>query len=189
MIYSVCRLLSRWFLVVCFRVRTFGTENVPSAGGFLLACNHESYLDPLAAGSSILRPVHYMAKESLFRNPLIGAFLRGVLAFPVRREAGDTRAIKSAMRLVRSGKGVLLFPGGTRGSRNAQPGIGFLAAKLGVPVVAVFISGTDKAFPRGAKFFRPARVTVRYGKPFTVDPALPYQQIADSIMAEIERLK
>ncbi len=189
MIYSVCRLLSHWFLVVFFRIRAFGLENVPSGGGFLLACNHESYLDPMAAGSCVLRPVHYMAKDSLFRGPFIGAFLRSVHAFPVRRDTGDTGALRSAIRLVRKGEGLLLFPGGTRGARSAQPGIGFLAAKLGVPVVPVFISGTDIAFPRGAKFFRPARVTVRYGRPLTVDPALPYRQTADLIMAEIRRLE
>jgi len=189
MVYSIGRLLSRWFLVIFFRIRVSGLENIPDRGGFLLASNHVSYLDPMAAGSAVLRPVYYMAKESLFRNPAIGALLKGVHAFPVRREIGDTRAIKAAIRLVRSGAGVLLFPGGTRGAENAQPGIGFLAAKLSVPVVPVFVSGTDKAFPKGARFFRPARITVKYGRPFMVDVKLSYQQIADIIMSEIRRLR
>jgi 1-acyl-sn-glycerol-3-phosphate acyltransferase len=190
MAYILARFLCFLAMRIFFRMRVTGRDNVPASGGFLVASNHLSYLDPLAVGTACRRPIFYMARDSLFKGAFFGSLLKAIHAFPVRREYGDTRAIKQAIKHVRSGNGLLIFPGGTRGSREAQPGIGFLAAKLGVPVVPVFIKGTDAALPKGAKRVRFSGITVSFGKPLRFNSSeSDYQRVADGIMRGIESLR
>ncbi|MBM3255238.1 MAG: 1-acyl-sn-glycerol-3-phosphate acyltransferase [Candidatus Omnitrophica bacterium] len=194
MLYSIVRaLLVVPFFKAYFRMEVKGTENIPKRGGFILACNHTSYLDPLALGAASRRPLNFMARDSLFRIPLFGSLIAAVDAFPVKRDSADKSALKEAMRRVRRGGALALFPEGTRQDSKAEPdkpqaGIGFLAAKLAVPVIPAFISGTEKALPKHAKVIRRERISVSFGKQISIEGRMPYEDIAMRIMDDIRHL-
>lgn len=192
MLYSISRFLSLVIFKILFRIRATGLENIPKKGGFILASNHVSYLDPIAVGAVCPRKLNYMAKEELFRNPLFSRYLFSIKTFPVKRNSADLSAIKEAMRRVERGEGLVLFPEGSRRfdttSKEPHAGIGFLAAKLDVPVIPAFVRGTDRAFPAGAKFIKPTRVSVCYGKQIFIERRMPYQDIANCIMDSIRHL-
>ena len=82
-------------IVVCvwLRYRARGMEHLPKQGGALLLINHQSYLDPLLVGLPLQRPVSYLARDSLFRVPVIGWILRNTYVMPINREAASTAAI------------------------------------------------------------------------------------------------
>jgi len=192
MLYSISRFLSLVIFKILFRIKATGIENIPRRGGFILASNHISYLDPVAVGVVCPRKLNYMAKEELFRNPLFGRYLSCIKTFPVKRNSADLSAIKEAIRRVRRGEGLVLFPEGSRRfdstSKEPYAGIGFLAAKLDVPVIPAFVKGTDKALPAGAKFIKLTEVSVCYGKQISIERRMPYQDIASHIMDSIRHL-
>ena len=192
MLYNLGKFLSFVFLKLFCGFRVFNRESVPAKGGFILATNHASNADPLVIGAASPKPLHFMAKVELFKNPLLALILSAVHAFPVHRGWGDIHAIREAIRRVRNGGGLLIFPEGGRSSDGklgqAHEGIGFLAEKLNVPIVPAYISGTDKVLPKGSSRVSAARVTVRFGRQILVERRMPYQAIADKIMDEIRRL-
>lgn len=157
-----------------------------------MASNHLSLLDPAVLAYACPRKMNYMAKEELFKIPVLSQFIRSVGTFPVKRNTADLSAIKEALKRVKSGQGLLLFPEGRRseGSETieAQAGVGFLAAKTNVPVIPVYLSGTDKALPKGAKFLKRAKISVRFGKQISVERRMPYQDSAELIMESIRHL-
>ncbi|MCU0651286.1 MAG: 1-acyl-sn-glycerol-3-phosphate acyltransferase [Candidatus Omnitrophica bacterium] len=192
MLYNLGRFLSFVFLKLFCNFTVSGREFVPAKGGFLLATNHASNADPLVIGAACPKPLHFMAKVELFKDPFFSWVLREVHAFPVKRGTGDIHAIREAIRRVRAGGGLLIFPEGGR-SQDGQigqghEGIGFLAEKLNVPIVPAYIRGTDKVLPRGSSRVSAARVTVSFGKQILVERRMPYQAVADRIMEEIRRL-
>ena len=166
--YKFVRRLLQVLFSLWFSVRCIGREKVPGDGGVLLASNHQSFLDPILVGMGLHREVHYMARETLFRNPMAGWLIRAVNAFPVKRHSADVGAIKKTLRLLESGEVVNLFGEGTR-SRDGtigevQPGIIMLARKAGVPVVPVVIDGAFEAWPRDHKVCHCYPVRVMYGR-------------------------
>lgn len=179
-------------LKVFFRMKVYGQENIPKKGGFILASNHVSYIDPPAVGAAANRRVKFMAREDLFSHPLLGWWLRNVEVIPVKRDSADLSALKAAMKILKQGRGLALFPEGRRSTDGKigepEPGIGFLAAKTGVPVIPTFVSGTEKALPKGAKKIKPHQVSVCFGKQILIERRMPYQDIANNIMQEIRHL-
>lgn len=193
-LYFLIRIRSR------LSVRVIGRENVPPKGAFIFASNHASYLDPVLLGTSVYRPVSYMAKESLFNTPLKAWALKSVRVFPVKRNEGDPGAIKTAIRILRSGEPLVIFPEGTRSKdgrlQQGKPGIGFIVSKAKVPVVPAYIEGAFEAMPGGVDSVRRHPVTVYIGKPVSVDALAAgkadreaYQKISDGIMTAIARVK
>jgi 1-acyl-sn-glycerol-3-phosphate acyltransferase len=171
--YSCCRMIIRLGGRLIWDLRCAGLANVPRAGGALLASNHQSLLDPPFVGSCLPREVHYMARRSLFRNPLFGALISRCNAFPVDRESGDLKAIRESISRLRAGGLLLVFPEGTRTRDGAigpmKAGIGMLAERAGVPVVPVLIEGAYEVWPKGARLPRGGRVRVVFGRPFRMD--------------------
>jgi 1-acyl-sn-glycerol-3-phosphate acyltransferase len=148
-------------MCILYRVRYEGLENIPKDSGFILACNHRSYCDPLFIAHKLRQPIHYMAKAELFRNPVIAFILRGVNAFPVARGTGDRSAIDTAISIIKGGEVMGMFPEGTR-SKDGQP----LRPRSGVAIVAA--ETIADVLPCAVCFegklrFR-TNVTVRYGK-------------------------
>jgi len=192
MLYSFLRFLSFIIFKLLFRIRATGIENIPKIGGFILASNHVSYLDPVAIGVACKRKLNYMAKEELFRNPFSYWFFTRIHVFPVKRDSADLSAIKEAIRRVNRGEPLVLFPEGSRrfddGPNQPYGGIGFLAAKLSVPVIPAFIKGTQKALPAGAKFIKLTNVSVCFGKQISIERRMPYQDIASHIMDSVRHL-
>ena len=176
-----------------------GRENVPGKGAFIFVSNHSSYFDPIMLGTSIHRSLYYMARENLFWKPFFGWVMGQVHAFPVKRDRGDMGALKQALAILKDGKSLVMFPEGTRSIdrslRPAKPGVGFIAAKAGVPIVPAYIDGSLEALPRSLKTLKRYPVAVYIGKPITFDLSQvrnskeAYQKISDEIMAKITALR
>jgi 1-acyl-sn-glycerol-3-phosphate acyltransferase len=193
--YKVFRTLARGW----YDFRIVGAENLRFSGSAIIAANHVSFLDPPFVGQVFDEPIHYFARKTLFDHPLAGKILRQWQAIPIDRDKPDTSSLKATIRLLKSGKKVLMFPEGTRspdGSLGAaEAGVGLFLAKTGAPVLPVRLYGTYEAYPRGAKFLRPAAVTLVVGKRY--QPELPkdipqdrelYQKLADEVMQRIAAL-
>jgi 1-acyl-sn-glycerol-3-phosphate acyltransferase len=162
----------RWVLtaaiLIYFRLRRLGREHVPD-GGVILAANHRSFLDPFAIGCCVGRPVYFVAKQELFRNPLLGWFLNCMGAFPIRRGESDEYSMETALQLLERGKPVVIFPEGTRirAGSLAKPkrGVGRLALQSGAPVVPIAVTGSERA--RNGFKIKPVKVHIRFGAPLT----------------------
>ena len=189
-----------------FRWRVFNAERVPLKGGVIIASNHASFLDPPLVGSGLKRDINYLARESLFRYPGIGALLRSWNAVPVDRDGGGAKGLKIILNRLLDGNGIILFPEGTRTLdgklQPAQSGIGLIVIKSTAPVVPVRVFGTFEAYGKNHKFPRPHRVMVKYGQPMNFEKLRAeaqtcdkmrlkeiYQQVADEIMAAIAKLE
>jgi len=161
--YDFAKFVCWVVLRVVWRYRAIGVERVPRDGPLILACNHVSYLDPPALGVGLKRPVHYMAKEELFRIPILATLIRWCNAYPVDRSRGDVAAIKRSVQVLRTGAAIGIFPEGTRnphGTLPPQSGVALLHYLSGAPVVPAFVAGT-----RDAR--RLERVQVIYGDPLS----------------------
>ena len=189
-----------------FRWQVFNAERVPLKGGVIIASNHASFLDPPLVGSALSRDINYLARESLFRYPGIGALLRSWNAVPVDRDGGGAKGLKIILNRLLDGNGIILFPEGTRTLdgklQPARSGIGLTVIKSTAPVVPVRVFGTFEAYGKNHKFPRPHRVIVKYGQPMKFEKLRAeaktcdktrlkeiYQQVADEIMAAIAKLE
>lgn len=174
-----------WFIAwvarrIAFNVlggtRVIGLENVPKDGPVLIAPNHVSHLDPPLVGCTCPRLLKFMAKEELFRVPVLSPLIRSLGAFPVKRGANDTAAIRKTLDWLESGEAVLMFPEGQRGDGKTMgavlPGIAVLAKKTKAQIVPVGVSGTEIVMPRGKAKGRRHTMTIVYGEPFTYEDTL-----------------
>lgn len=156
---------------VWLRYRARGMERLPADSGALLLINHQSFLDPLVVGIAFRRPVSFLARDSLFRVPVIGWILRKTYVMPINREAASTASLREAIRRLNHGFYVGIFPEGTRSETGEigtlKPGFLALMRRANVPVYPVGVAGAYQAMPRGAWFLRPVKVRVVFGEAFT----------------------
>lgn len=168
--YRFCRIWFRLYFYLYHRGRVYNAERLPVQGGIILAGNHVSFLDPPFFGLACQRDVYFMARDTLFRNPLANWILRSWHCVPISRDRGDIGAMRTVLRMLGEGKAVLMFPEGTRSEdgelQEARAGIGMIAARAKVPIVPMRIFGTDRALPRGTSFPRPVKIEVKFGEPF-----------------------
>ncbi len=177
--FILCRLL--------FRFKVEGRENIPDKGAFIVAGNHVSYLDPIIMGIGSPRQISFLAKEELFALPLLGRILSAWGVVPLRRNSSDVRALKTALAILKQGRPIGIFPQGQRARTDTiKSGVGFLASKAGVPVIAARISGTDRALPRGARMVRCRPVSVRYSVVDNICPSDSYEQITAKVFDRIK---
>lgn len=187
MIYRICRALLRLLFTIFFRLETRGLENIPATGPVLLASNHISNFDPITVGIKVHRRVHYMAKAELFAFKPIGAFLRTIGAFPVKRGGVSKDAIKLAIQLLRDGHALGIFPEGTRNSEAsaAKRGAAMIAIRSEATIVPVAIVGNYRLF---------SKLLVIYGPPISlaqVEAAEGQDQseaLTDAIMSNIRSM-
>lgn len=193
MVYWIIYFGTKFLSFLFFPLKIEGRENVPAKGAFLLACNHVSYLDPMIMGIATGRRLNYMAKDELFHKPILGYVLRSLWAFPVKRNTADKRALRESLARLNKGLPILLFPEGTRhgtpGEKKIEAGVGFLALKANVPVVPVFVDGSQRVLPPGGKSLIRNKVTVRYGKPIVFPPKTDYERVAQEVMNSIFELQ
>ncbi len=192
MIYYACRFIFYLIFKLFFRCKVYGRENIPKKGGFIIASNHVSFIDPPLIGVAAGRALWYMARHDLFKNPIFGWVFRQWHCFPVKRDSADLSALKTALQVLKKKEGLLLFPEGTRQANGSlskpQPGVGFIAAKSNCPIIPAFVSGTEKALPRGAKKIKFTLISVTFGKQIHIERSMPYQDIAQLIMDNVRQL-
>ena len=138
---------------------------------FIVACNHVSNLDPLVVGCFFPRTLRYFAKEELFHNKFFGACITALGAVPVARDsnASAAGALRGFMKLYQDGSDVLIFPEGGRSlDGKMQPlegGVAVIAARCQAPILPAIIKGSFEAMPTGAKFVKPKKIKLTFGKP------------------------
>ena len=189
-VYNLIAALSWPVLYGLFRLRIQGRENLPLSGGYVLACNHISNLDPWPLGLPLWprRWLRFMAQAELYWWPATYV-LDGAGAFPVHRGLGDVEAVETAVRLARDGNVVVMFPEGTRRAKGlvkkhrARPrsGAARIALEAGVPLVPAAVAGTDRLLALG-----PLRVA--YGAPLKIDDLRADGDIRRSSQEATERL-
>ncbi len=173
------------------RLRVYGRGRVPMDGGCVIACNHFHWLDPAVLGAASPRTVYFMAKLEAHRIPVIGAAIRSLGTFSVRRGESDREAVRTMRRVVHEGNALGLFAEGTRQRSGVpgelQPGAAMVALQEGVPVIPVAVHGSYTWKPGN---FHP--VSIAFGYPMTFD-GLPsggrgYREASAQVQAEILRL-
>lgn len=186
---------------ILFHLHVVGKENIPSRP-YIIVSNHSSLVDPPLVGMAFKRhDVSFLTKEELFSHPIIGVWTKNVECIPIRRGSASAKGLKEALKQVKNGRVIGIFPEGTRsldGSlQEAKKGVGFLIRKAGVPVVPVYIKNSQKALPvvGGAKVG--TNIYIKIGKPITPDRFFKktvvgkanYEEIANVVMREIAVLK
>ncbi len=200
-LYSLCLRMILVWMKIWLRYTTRHRERVPAHGGFIVASNHASFLDPVAVGCGMShRHIRFIARETLFKHWLADWWADGVGVVRIDRDRGDVAALKAALKILARGGVVCVFPEGTRtldgNLRKPQGGIGFLMAKANVPILPAYAHGTFVAYPKGARFVKPRKVSVTYGEPITPDELEKfgkgkeaYREMADFLMSRIADLK
>ncbi len=184
--YHAARRACRVFCMVFFRVRVSGRENIPAKGAFVLVSNHQSYLDPMLCGAFLKRRLCFLARESLFSNWFFGRAISSVDVIPLKQDQADLRAVRKVISKLKAGRGVCLFPEGTR-TRDGRigvikPGFGLLCRRGKAGVMPVVIDGAFECWPRHKKIFSPGSISVCYGEAITAEQA---KEIGDEKLAEV----
>jgi len=197
--YATMKMLAVGVMRAMFRLEATGTEHVPARGPVLLVSNHSSVLDPPLVGGACPRQLTFLAKAELFALPGFGRLIHALNARPVRREGTDAAALRAALRVLEHGGALLVFPEGTRGEegrlREPKPGAAMLAVLSGAQVVPVLVRGSGRAWPRGRRFPRPAKVRVTFGRPRRFerpagnDRKEYYDSVSRDMMAAIAQLQ
>lgn len=198
-VYNIFRTLAEWTAKLFFNFQVIHPERIPEDGGIILASNHQSYFDPPLIGACSHRGVHFLARNTLLKWPFFGPLFPQMNVIPVDRGGNDMAALKTVVRKIREGEGVVLFPEGTRTRdgelQPAQPGVGLVIAKTLAPVVPIRIFGAYDAFPKGAKGVRLTPISIVIGEPihFTAeDVGKPdrdtYRRLGQRVMDEIAKL-
>ncbi|HEY5304005.1 MAG TPA: lysophospholipid acyltransferase family protein [Acidimicrobiales bacterium] len=165
--YRVVTVLIGAVARLVFRPSIRGRDNIPLSGPVLIAPIHRSNLDFAFTLFMSRRKVFFMAKDSLFKIPVLGTALVQLGAFPIKRGSADRESMRSAEEVLNAGHALILFPEGTRNfGPNVAPlhdGAMFIAARTGATVVPVGIGGTDRVLTKGAKIPRPVKVRIVVG--------------------------
>lgn len=193
--YALGQFLLRLFYYPVYRIKVEGRENIPAEGPVLLCSNHVAMKDPVLLGVAQSRQVFYMAKEELFRNKFIGAVLRGLGAFPVRRGSGGADALADAYALLEENALVGVFIEGHRSKtgelQKPKTGAALLQYRTKATVVPVCITGGNGKAPAP---FR--RTLVKFGRAIpseqlniSDDSSVQLRRASRTIMGEIAALR
>ena len=177
-------------LLLIFKYDAIGTENIPE-GPAVLCANHSSNLDPMLLSLAAGRRHHirYMAKIELFKVPVISSVIKAIGAFPVDRGNKDVRAIKTALKNLKNGEKIGIFPEGTRtkkaGDRPAKSGAIRLADQLNMPIVPVYLARKKRPF---------RKIRIEFGQPYRVNEERrklsqeEYRKLAAELMDRINEM-
>lgn len=192
LMYRLCAGIVAGLSKLLFRPTVIGAENIPLEGPVLIAPIHRSNVDFALTLFISKRKAFFMAKDSLFRVPLLGPLITHLGAFPVHRGSADRESMAHSEAVLQQGHALVLFPEGTRQEgRTVAPlhdGAMFVAARTGAKVVPVGIGGSDRAMPKGAKLPRPSKIRIVVGQP--IDPPLAEGRVSRSALsAKSEELR
>jgi 1-acyl-sn-glycerol-3-phosphate acyltransferase len=198
-LYRVTLFFAWLFFKLFYRHRVYGLEHVYE-GGAILAANHTSFLDPPILAISWPEEVHFLARETLFKTPVFGAYIRALNAHPVSGDAGDVAVFRSITTLLKEGKKIILFPEGTRAEEDRlgliKPGIGLLITKTGAAIIPAYIFGAHTIWSRKRKFPKLwGKTACVFGSPIPyssvahLEKRAAQQALADRLSAAIEDLR
>jgi cytidylate kinase len=169
-VYNTTRAIAKAVTMPLLKLRVEGLEHVPSQGAALIASNHASWFDIPLLSFRIPRVTHYMAKIELFTYFFIGWLVRNLGAFPVRRNEGDRESLKNALRILKSGELVNIYPEGHRSKdgklQRGLAGVALIALMADVPVIPTAIANSHAVLHREGYGLRRPTVTLHYGEPF-----------------------
>jgi 1-acyl-sn-glycerol-3-phosphate acyltransferase len=152
LIYEISYWATFFVWMIGFRMRVYGREHFPRRGPVLVVANHQSLLDPIAIGNGIPRHAHFLARKTLFRNPIFAFWLHAVHAVPIDQEGVGKEGIKTIVGSLANGWPVLIFPEGQRTFdgqlQPLKPGVGLVVNRARAPIVPVGIAGAYEAWPR-----------------------------------------
>ena len=177
-----------------FRFRSFGQENIPFEGPVLIACNHQSYLDPIVCAIGMERELSFMARDSLFKGRF-GKIISELNAFPVKRDSADLSAIRDIVDRLSQQRAVMMFPEGTRSDtghvKDFKNGFVLIARKAKASIVPAVIDGTFEAWPRNRKLPLPAGVRIKYGQVIPADEvkAMNKNELLERVHTEIREMQ
>lgn len=156
-IFFILRAISLAFFSTLYSLRWYVlNREALKRKNFIIISNHQSYYDPVIISTAIGRLPYFLAKEELFKIPLLSNIIRALKALPIKRGQPDRRAIKMVLNLLSKGESLLIFPEGTRGSSNEvmifQKGLEYIVSKSNVAVLPVYIKNAYKAWHRDRIF-------------------------------------
>ena len=172
MLYKISQFIGKLILKFYFRAQIEGRENIPKAGAYIVVANHTSFLDPFLIGTIVPRIIHYLAYAYFYYHPVCHWYCKRVHNIPLKKDGKDISALKQALRVLKDGELLGIFPEGIRSETGqlgkGEPGVALIALKAKVPILPVGIRGAYEAFPKGSKFPKPHQLTITFGKPFTI---------------------
>lgn len=182
--YWIQRIIA-WFLYdVIFSTTIEGQENIDFSRTFLIIANHNSYIDPPLVGYAVPRPIAYMAKEELFKIPVLNKIIRWSGAYSINRKNKDTSFIENTVYALENGWLVTVFPEGGRSLDGrmmpVKSGVARILNKYDVPVLPVALIGTNKAWGKGQKFKFRTKMKVIIGKPIYPEEYLPKNELNEA---------
>jgi 1-acyl-sn-glycerol-3-phosphate acyltransferase len=198
---AVARRLAAVYMELCHRWKRGNACRIPVTGPAIVVSNHGSILDPLAVGiGSRRRLVRFLISHKYFDLPLLKHLFSALGFIPVDRSAPDTAGMRAALRALKSGDVVGIFPEGDIGRhllpRKGESGAAILALATGVPVIPAYIAGTHPHESFIKDLLRPAKVRVYYGAPLDFGgssaqrkDAAVIDDVTAQIMQAIARLK
>ena len=187
-----------------FRLSHEHLDRIPTKGAAIIACNHISYLDPLTNGGAVVRAgrrPRFLAKEDLFRIPVVGRALRGAGQIPVARGSRDRSSLDQAVAALDRGEVIVVYPEGTVTKREdglpmeGKTGTVRLALQTGVPVIPMASWGSQAVWQKSGKgslkFGRPILTVVGHPLELPVVPAdeqPPLRDLTAEVMDSITEL-
>lgn len=179
LVWRVSQFFVSGFFYVWLGYRARGYERLDESDGGLILANHQSFLDPVLIGLPLRRPISYLARDSLFKVPVIGSFLRQTYVMPISREAASSASLRETIRRIQHGFLVGVFPEGTRSETGAvgelKPGFVAIVRRAKRPIYPVGIAGAFQALGRKSWFLKPVRVRVVVGEPITVEEIAQFE--------------
>lgn len=145
--YHLLHVLSWLLTTLWFRLRKFGRENLPKEGPAILVCNHLRMMDTACIIAFSPRKVCFMAKKELFENPFLRAVLTSIDTFPISRGEADLSGIRTALRILKEGGLLCIFPEGTRNKARKEPllplqeGVAMISLRAKAPIVPMWVDG------------------------------------------------
>lgn len=191
MVYSIGKFIIRCLFLCLFKIKISGQENVPKNGRLILCSNHISNFDPFFHMVFFPRKSFFMGKDTAFKNPILGYFLKKMGAFPVQRGQGDEIAAKLAIKILNEDKVLGMFPEGKR-VRNgeeiqAKKGVGIFATTTMSPMIPVALISDFKLF---------SVIECRIGKPIYISEECKYSldkdtyyKISNNVLEEIYKMR
>jgi 1-acyl-sn-glycerol-3-phosphate acyltransferase len=185
--YAFAKMVAKSIFKPLYRIEAIGIENLPKEGGILLCSNHISNFDPIVVGIMAPRNVYYMAKEELFKVPVLSKIIEMCNAFPVKRGLTDREALRKGLSVLKEGHVLGLFPEGTRSKTGelgkGLAGAGFFALRTDAAVVPCAVIGPYRTF---------RKLKMVYGKPIDMaelrKTKASAEQVTELIMSEIHKL-